>query len=834
LVALWVLAGPPSLAVAGTLVWPVSNPNPMTNPYAALNVIGNNEYHTGFDLTSSTGNTDVYAAGAGFLRSIPRTTYANDNHGMGNVIVIDHNQGKGPFTLYAHLASFVVFSGSVVAGQKIAVMGNTGCTPCNVHLHFEVKLRNALGNLHDDLGPEWGYTPQHPNLYGYLNPWPYLDYNLAFAVPTGVRSSSNQIVRTGPDAALYTTTVTTVATNQEFAAFSQWGGWYQVFLPSSQGPATGWIQAAAPASGVLREVNDPSGSSAGTGVRVRSIPSTSGSTILSYVWDKQAIVSAGQAPSGNGCALPWQQTHLATNASASLGWVCGDYLTGGGTAVPSVTTGSASNIGPTTATVAAMVNANGASTEAWFDYGTTLGYGSSTAHQNLGSGTSAVPVSFNLAGLTCNTLYHFRGVASNAAGPNWGTDAVFTTAPCPALPPTVTTGSATSVGATTATVSGTVNPNGVSTEAWFEYGTTMSYGLSTPHQSIGMGTAGVPVAAVLAGLTCNTLYHFHLVASSSAGTSPGTDSSFTTASCGSVPKPIRDHNGDGRADLLWRNTSGQLVAWYMNGAALVGWLDFGVVSTAWRIDAVADFDGDTRADILWRYQSTGAAYMWFMNGGTILSHGSPTTYRDSSWSVAGLGDLDGNGTRDIAWRTSGGQLATWLMQGTTVAAVGEFGQVSTAWQLAALADLNGDGRADMLWRAPGTGATYAWFMQGNTIVGYGPLSAAYDASWQLAGRGDLNGDGRADLIWRRTDGRLAVWLMDGLTAVQQADFGLMATAWQLQEVDDFDGDGNADMLWRYTPTGGTALWFMSGTTIVSAASTGAYTDMSWTLQSALR
>ena len=79
------------------------------------------------------------------------------------------------------------------------------------------------------------------------------------------------------------------------------------------------------------------------------------------------------------------------------------------------------------------------------------------------------------AGLACNTLYHFRVVASNSAGVTNGGDTTFTTAACT---PTVTTNAATAIAATGATQNGTVNSNGASTTVTFQYGLTTTYGSS--------------------------------------------------------------------------------------------------------------------------------------------------------------------------------------------------------------------------------------------------------------------------------------------------------------------------------------------------------------------
>jgi hypothetical protein len=109
--------------------------------------------------------------------------------------------------------------------------------------------------------------------------------------------------------------------------------------------------------------------------------------------------------------------------------------------------------------------------------------------------------------------------------------ALFLIAPATAAAqdPSVTTGAA-QPGTTTATLNGTVNPNGAATIYRFEYGTTTAYGLSSPTQSAG-GTADVPVQATISGLTASTTYHYRLV----AGDVEGADRTFTTTAATANP-----------------------------------------------------------------------------------------------------------------------------------------------------------------------------------------------------------------------------------------------------------------------------------------------------------
>jgi hypothetical protein len=98
-----------------------------------------------------------------------------------------------------------------------------------------------------------------------------------------------------------------------------------------------------------------------------------------------------------------------------------------GPAAPVVTTGAASSITSSGATLNGTVNPGNAVTTCHFDYGTSIGYGTSTADQNVGSGGTVVPVSQAITGLTASTPYHFRLVCTNSVAITLGADATFTT-----------------------------------------------------------------------------------------------------------------------------------------------------------------------------------------------------------------------------------------------------------------------------------------------------------------------------------------------------------------------------------------------------------------------
>jgi len=101
-------------------------------------------------------------------------------------------------------------------------------------------------------------------------------------------------------------------------------------------------------------------------------------------------------------------------------------------------------------------------------------------------------------------------------------------------PPTATTGAATSVGETSASLNGTLGAGGSST-AYFQYGTTAAYGATTVTQSVGVSGSSSPLAAAIGGLAPGTTYHFRLVAENSGGVAYGGDQTFTSAPSTETP-----------------------------------------------------------------------------------------------------------------------------------------------------------------------------------------------------------------------------------------------------------------------------------------------------------
>jgi hypothetical protein len=196
-------------------------------------------------------------------------------------------------------------------------------------------------------------------------------------------------------------------------------------------------------------------------------------------------------------------------------------------AAPTATTGAAESITTGSAVVNGTVNPGGDVTTYQFEYSADTSFRLTSPAVAAGSGTADVAAKATLSGLTSNTTYHYRLAATNAAGVTRGAERTFRTS-APASAPRLSSRSARGVSATGANLSVRVNPRSLATTVHFEYGTSSSYGTSTPDQAVGGGSANVTVSAAIGGLRPGTRYSYRAVAASAAGITRSSGT-FTTA-----------------------------------------------------------------------------------------------------------------------------------------------------------------------------------------------------------------------------------------------------------------------------------------------------------------
>jgi len=251
---------------------------------------------------------------------------------------------------------------------------------------------------------------------------------------------------------------------------------------------------------------------------------------------------------GNARGVAVRETNGKAYVSDAAGEQIDVYSPSSSAAKPAVTPKPATAVGPTGATLNAIVNPNSAAvTDCHFEYVEEASFQTTgfTGAQSApcvpapGSGSTPVAVSATVS-LVNNTPYRFRAVATNGIGTRTGGTRSFTT--LPAVKALVTL-PATPFAAFSATLRGSLDPDGTPiTDCHFEYTDHADFLANgfTAAQSVGCSPApgsasgSVAVSAPISDLSANTVYDFRLVATNADGTTFAQVEAFTTADVAST------------------------------------------------------------------------------------------------------------------------------------------------------------------------------------------------------------------------------------------------------------------------------------------------------------
>ena len=171
---------------------------------------------------------------------------------------------------------------------------------------------------------------------------------------------------------------------------------------------------------------NPNGQSTSYYFRYGKTTSYGTSTAVNSIGSGTANVSVSATLSGLEPNTTYHYKVVATNAG---GGVSGEDRTLKTLALPPTITND--GVPPSTtydfATVNGSYNPNGSPSQYYFQYGTTINYGTNTAIRDGGSGTAVISVSEGIQGLKPFTTYHYRLVVVNGRGTFYGSDHTFRT-----------------------------------------------------------------------------------------------------------------------------------------------------------------------------------------------------------------------------------------------------------------------------------------------------------------------------------------------------------------------------------------------------------------------
>ena len=323
-------------------------------------------------------------------------------------------------------------------------------------------------------------------------------------------------------------------------------------------------------------------------------------------------------------------------------------------------------------------------------------------------------------------------------------------------PPTATTSAASEVGETTAKLNGSVNPNGLDTHYYFEYGPTTTFGHvipAAPGMDIGKNSESILTWNTISGLQPGVTYHYRVVASSAAGTSVGTESTFTTLG----PRYSATTSG-GITYVLWEGSNADLwEKWYVPGThTWNGPKDLGMGPLGGPPRAVGTANGDVH--VFWKgdVSSNYGLYQAGYNASTGKWSEKAESLGGSPMGSDPSPVQSSAGTLDVFWKgTDGALYHKWFLPST---------QSWNGPQSLGMAPLGGPPQA-----VGQSNGNVNVFWKGDVSSNYGLYQAGYNAStgkWsekaESLGGSPMGSDpspvqssaGTLDVFWKGTDGAL--------------------------------------------------------------------------------
>jgi V8-like Glu-specific endopeptidase len=259
------------------------------------------------------------------------------------------------------------------------------------------------------------------------------------------------------------------------------------------------------------------------------------------------------------------------------------------------------------------------------------------------------------------------------------------------------------------------------------------------------------------------------------------------------------------ANILWRNSNGDVELWNDNGSGGFTGQDLGFVDLSWQIEGTGDFNGGAEDGILWR-NSNGYVELWNSNGAGGFT-GEDLGVVASNWQIEGSGDFNGVGEDGILWRNSGGDVELWNSNGSGGFTGEDLGVVDSSWQIEGTGDFNDDGADGILWRNT-NGDVEVWNANGSG--GFtGEDLGVVGSSWTIAGTGDFNGDGADGVLWRNSNGDVELWNANGSGGFTGEDLGVVPLSWQIEGTGDFNGKAEDGVAWRNS-NGDVEVWNPNG------------------------
>ncbi|MGW0121012.1 FG-GAP repeat domain-containing protein [Streptomyces sp. NPDC003327] len=276
---------------------------------------------------------------------------------------------------------------------------------------------------------------------------------------------------------------------------------------------------------------------------------------------------------------------------------------------------------------------------------------------------------------------------------------------------------------------------------------------------------------------------------------------------------IGDNNGDGRADLVARDTAGTLWFYAGTGSTVTPFATRAKIGTGWHIYntiiTAGDNDGDGDGELIAR-DNAGTLWFYDANGNTTL-----TARRQASdiggWAnvaqFGNAGNIPQTGKEGVIARDRAGTLF-WYGNTTT-------GKLGAREQISETGDFAGATYAHVSSMDPDASSDLAQIYEGGLYIENNYIGSGWGIYNALVGPGDLSGDGKGDLLARDRSGVLYLYRGNG-AGTALATRVKVGSGWggydRLLGAGDYTGDGRADLVAR---TSGGDLYLYAGTGVAA-------------------
>ena len=290
-----------------------------------------------------------------------------------------------------------------------------------------------------------------------------------------------------------------------------------------------------------------------------------------------------------------------------------------------------------------------------------------------------------------------------------------------------------------------------------------------------------------------------------------------------------DLNGDGKADILLQNDSGQIWQWLMSGNQIMASNPIGNPGQGWSVMATGDASlrGTPNGDdpFIFMQNAVGEVWGWagdpFLPGASLANelHSGAVADPGQGWHVVGAADISGNGIPSVLLQSDSGQVWEWSSDVSTI--LNDNGSYVPSssnpignpgpWHVAATGDLNGDGRADIVLQND-NGEVWDWLMRsGNIVTGSNDLGNP-GPGWHVVGTGNfLAPVAQSDILLQNDSGEVMQWQpsADGSQVALSLTFGNPGPSWHVAGTGSLDGGVFSDILFQ-NGSGQVWEWQMQG------------------------